>query len=180
MTLVVYLFVKEDNMLRIGRNIIMAGATMLVLAAGSSIATAAVMSGPSPVDSSGVIHGCWSDSAINGSHVFVMQDAGTNCPRRTTAISWNQAGSATAGSSGLDVITVSNSAGLTGGQPITVTCPATDPYALGGGVSQDPDATPDPVTNSFPIDKNGGNTPDGWEGSVLTGATVTVYALCSR
>ena len=43
----------EDNMPRIGRNVIIAGATALVLAAGSSIATAAVMSSPSPVDSSG-------------------------------------------------------------------------------------------------------------------------------
>jgi hypothetical protein len=39
----------------IGRKIIIAGAVTLVLAAGSGIATAAVISSPSPVDSSGVI-----------------------------------------------------------------------------------------------------------------------------
>jgi len=44
-----------------------------------------------PVDSSGVIHGCYTNTALNGSHVFVLQDAGTNCPRGTTPISWNQA-----------------------------------------------------------------------------------------
>jgi hypothetical protein len=68
------------------------GATTLVLAAGASIAAAAVTSSPSPVDNSGVIHGCWTKAELNGSHVFVLQDAGTTCPRGTTAISWNQAG----------------------------------------------------------------------------------------
>ena len=39
-----------------------------------------------------MIHGCWTNAAINGTHVFVLQDAGTNCPKGTTAISWNQQG----------------------------------------------------------------------------------------
>jgi Collagen triple helix repeat (20 copies) len=46
----------------------------------------------SPVDGSGVIHGCWTNDAINGSHFFVLQNAGSTCPRGTTAISWNQTG----------------------------------------------------------------------------------------
>jgi hypothetical protein len=75
------------------RKVIIAGATTLVLTAGASVATAAVMSS-GPVDSSGVIHGCWSNAAVNGSHVFVLQDAGTSCPRGTTAISWNEQGPA--------------------------------------------------------------------------------------
>jgi hypothetical protein len=74
------------------RMVIIAGATALVLAAGASAATAAVMSSPSPVDSSGVIHGCWTNAELNGSHVFVLQNAGTTCPKGTTAISWNQTG----------------------------------------------------------------------------------------
>jgi hypothetical protein len=41
-----------------------------------------------------VIHGCWTNAAINGTHVFVLQDPGTNCPKGTTAISWNQQGPA--------------------------------------------------------------------------------------
>ena len=82
------------------RKVIIAGATALVLTAGASAATAAVMSS-GPVDSSGVIHGCWSNAELNGSHVFVLQDAGTNCPRGTTAISWNQQGPAgSAGTTG--------------------------------------------------------------------------------
>ena len=78
----------------IGHKIIIAGAVALVLAAGSGIATAAVISRPSPVDSSGVIHGCWRNAALNGSHVFALQNAGTSCPKGTTAISWNERGPA--------------------------------------------------------------------------------------
>jgi len=75
---------------RIGRKIVIVGVTVLAVAGGGT-AAAAVVSG-SPVDSSGVIHGCWSDKAINGSHVLVLQDAGKSCPNGTTAISWNQSG----------------------------------------------------------------------------------------
>jgi hypothetical protein len=78
----------------IGRKIIIAGAVTLVLAAGSGIATAAVISSPSPVDSSGVIHGCWRNAALNGSHVFALQNAGISCPKGTMAISWNERGPA--------------------------------------------------------------------------------------
>jgi hypothetical protein len=84
----------EENMPRIGRKVIIAGATALALIAGASAATAAVVSS-GPVDSSGVIHGCYSSvPTVGGSHVFVMQDAGTSCPRGTTAISWNEQGPA--------------------------------------------------------------------------------------
>lgn len=65
-----------------------AGAT--TLAAGGTAAGAAIASGP--VDSSGVIHGCYTTKAFHGSHVFVLQNAGSSCPKRTTAISWNQQG----------------------------------------------------------------------------------------
>jgi hypothetical protein len=54
--------------------------------------TAAAVALSGPIDSSGVIHGCYTNTAINGTHVFALQDAGTNCPRGTTAISWNQTG----------------------------------------------------------------------------------------
>jgi hypothetical protein len=78
-------------MARIGRKVIIAGVSALIFTAGASVATAAVISS-GPVDSSDVIHGCWSNAEHNGSHVFVLQDAGTNCPKWTTAISWNQSG----------------------------------------------------------------------------------------
>lgn len=64
-------------------------AAAVALVAGGTAAGAAIAG---PVDGSGIIHGCWSNTAVNGSHVFVLQDAGTNCPRGTTAISWNQQG----------------------------------------------------------------------------------------
>lgn len=81
-------------MITIGPKVIVAGAATLALGAGTGIATAAMMTSPSPVDSSGVIHGCWTNRAINGSHVFVLQNVGTNCPEGTTAISWNERGPA--------------------------------------------------------------------------------------
>jgi hypothetical protein len=73
-----------------GRRITLTMAAALALVAGGTAAGAAIESGP--VDSSGVVHGCYTTNAINGSHFFVLQDAGTRCPRRTTAIMWNQQG----------------------------------------------------------------------------------------
>jgi hypothetical protein len=74
-------------------------AAAIALIAGGTAAGAAIAG---PIDGSGVIHGCWTNAAINGTHVFVLQDAGTTCPNRTTAISWNQQGPAgPAGPAGL-------------------------------------------------------------------------------
>ena len=78
--------------LRVTRPVIVAGAATLMLAGGTAVATAAVMSSASPVSGSGVIDGCWTNAQINGSHVIVLQDQGTSCPKGTTAISWNQSG----------------------------------------------------------------------------------------
>jgi hypothetical protein len=63
---------------------------VLVLGGGGVAFATQLASGP--VDGSGVIHGCYTSAAIAGSHVFLLQDAGTNCPKGTTAISWNQTG----------------------------------------------------------------------------------------
>jgi hypothetical protein len=52
----------------------------LVLAAGGATAGAAI-AGSGPVDGAGVIHGCWTNAEIGGSHVLVLQDSGTSCPR---------------------------------------------------------------------------------------------------
>lgn len=121
------------------RKVIIAGATALVLTAGASVATAAVISG-GPVDSSGVIHGCYTNRALKGSHVFVLQDAGTSCPRGTTAVSWNEQGPA--GTSGIDggVVTFTQSGSgntCTMTQsfgPDAVTVAATSLQFAGGGV----------------------------------------------
>jgi hypothetical protein len=73
-----------------GRRTILTMAAALALVAGGTAAGAAIASGP--VDSSGVVHGCYTTNANKGSHFFRLQDAGTNCPRGTTAIMWNQQG----------------------------------------------------------------------------------------
>jgi len=70
--------------------VIATGATV-ALVAGSTTAYAAIAG---PVDGSGVIHGCYTNKALNGSHALVLQDTGTTCPGGTTAISWNQQGAA--------------------------------------------------------------------------------------
>jgi len=67
-----------------------AGAT-LALVAGS---TAAYAVSAGPIDSSGVIHGCYKTTATGNSHAVVLQNAGTACPSGYTAIKWNQKGPA--------------------------------------------------------------------------------------
>jgi hypothetical protein len=74
------------------RTILIGSAAALVLLAGGTAAGAAIAGGP--IDGSGMIHGCYTNKAFNGSHVFVLQDAGTTCPQGTTAIAWNQQGAA--------------------------------------------------------------------------------------
>jgi hypothetical protein len=67
-----------------------AGAALALVAGG----TAAYAVTASPIDSSGVIHGCYTTTATNGSHKVVLQNVGTSCPSGTTAIKWNQKGPA--------------------------------------------------------------------------------------
>ena len=75
------------------RMLLIGTGTAVVLVAGGGIAYAAgVVSGP--VDSAGAVHGCYTNQALNGSHVVVLQDAGTTCPKGTTAISWSVTGPA--------------------------------------------------------------------------------------
>jgi hypothetical protein len=158
--------------------VIIAGATALALAAGASVATAAAMSN-NPVDSSGVIHGCWTNAELNGSHAFVLQDAGASCPKGTTAISWNMqgpegpagptgpagatgaagatgpaglAGAATAGPGGLNVTVVTDGDSSIGGDYdfASAECPASAPYVVGGNAVSAPPAGA--LTASEPYD----------------------------
>jgi hypothetical protein len=55
-------------------------------------AAGAVAAGP--IDSSGVIHGCYYPASTGGSHKIVLQNAGTKCPSGTSAIKWNRTGPA--------------------------------------------------------------------------------------
>lgn len=71
---------------------IVAGLAALGLT-GAGVAGATIVSS-GPVSSNGVVDGCYTNAQINGSHVFVLQDQGTSCPKGSTAISWNQAGPA--------------------------------------------------------------------------------------
>jgi collagen type I alpha len=72
------------------RVIAITGAAALALLAGGTAAGAAMAAGP--VDASNVIHGCYSNTAVHGSHALVLQDTGTACPTGWTAISWNVQG----------------------------------------------------------------------------------------
>jgi hypothetical protein len=88
-------------------------AAAAVLVGGAATALAA---NPSPENSSGVITGCYTTGEVNGSHALVLQDEGTNCPKGTTAVTWNQTGPAgqagTNGSNGTDGSSVVTSAGV--------------------------------------------------------------------
>jgi Collagen triple helix repeat (20 copies) len=75
----------------IKRRYVLAAAVTVVLAGGTTAAVAAVVA--SPVSGT-TIYGCYTNAAVNGSHALVLQDAGTSCPRGTTAISWSQSGGA--------------------------------------------------------------------------------------
>lgn len=72
-----------------GRRVLIPVLAAAFVAIGAGTAAAVIMA---PTDSSGMIHGCWTNVAINGTHAFVLQDAGTSCPKGTTAISWNASG----------------------------------------------------------------------------------------
>ncbi len=63
--------------------------TAPVAAGGGAAYAAAAARTPA---SGGVIYGCYANGAVNGSHVVVLQNAGTTCPNGTTAISWNEQG----------------------------------------------------------------------------------------
>ena len=77
--------------MNIGR-IVLTGAAALTLAAGGTVAGAAIASGPV---SAGVVHACYVTRATSaGGHAIVLQNAGTRCPRGTTALTWNQRGPA--------------------------------------------------------------------------------------
>jgi hypothetical protein len=78
-------------MTRIRLKIVVTGAAALILATGGGVAAAAVMSG-GPVDSSGVIYGCYKPAGVANLYTLRLINAGATCPKADTAISWNQTG----------------------------------------------------------------------------------------
>jgi hypothetical protein len=85
-----------------------AGGLAAVLVAGAGTALAASMG---PVSSAGVITGCYTTGAVNGTHALFMQDAGTNCPKGTSAVSWNEQGPAGPPGTGATVSPITASPG---------------------------------------------------------------------
>jgi hypothetical protein len=160
--------------------------TALVLgAAGAYAAT----SSSSPIDSSGVIHGCYSTKASHDSHTITLQNAGTGCPRGTTAVTWNQkgatgpagargpAGATTAGPAGLNV-TIVEASSAPGGTSAEVVCPSSHPYALGGGGGANSDTGLLSASNPSTV----GGIPGGWyvRSTNAGKAEVVAYAVCAR
>jgi hypothetical protein len=134
----------------------------LVLLAGGATAGAAITG---PVDGSGVIHGCWTNGAINGTHVFVLQDAGTNCPKGTTAISWNQQGPA--GPTG-----PAGAAGATGpAGPAGATGPAGPKGDTGAQGAAGPAGDTGPAGVTGPAGATGPAGPAGADGSTVLNGT---------
>ncbi len=90
---------------RIGLMIGGVAAAALLVGGGAS----ALAASPGPENATGVITGCYTTAAVNGSHALVLQDAGTSCPKGTTALTWNQTGPAgqngTNGTNGTSLVT---------------------------------------------------------------------------
>jgi hypothetical protein len=76
--------------MRVKRGYVIAAVVTVLVVAGGTAAYATVIA-TTPV-SGGVIYGCYTNAAVNGSHVVVLQNAGTTCPNGTTAISWTEQG----------------------------------------------------------------------------------------
>lgn len=145
-----------------GRKIVLTIAAALALVAGGTAAGAAIASGP--VDSSGVIHGCYTTTAIGGSHTFKLQNAGTRCPAGTTAIMWNEKGpQGPAGPQG-PTGPQGPSGPLTGyaalGQLVSVPAGATN-Y---GAVAYCPN---NPVNGGHQVSVGGGGSPSGPDVTIL-------------
>jgi collagen triple helix repeat protein len=82
----------EEKIMR-PRTVLLATGAAVALTIGGTTAYAAIATS-GPVSSNGVVHGCFSTKAVHGSHTLVLQNAGTKCPKGTTAVSWNEKGQA--------------------------------------------------------------------------------------
>lgn len=170
------------------KTMIVAGTTTVLLAGGGA-AFAAVAG---PIDSSGVIYGCYTTASIRGSHALVLQDTGTSCPAGTTAIQWNQTGPAgPAGPQGpAGPAGPSSLSGLSWAQveaqgvgTADAVCPADHPYLVhGGGGTGTPSTQQGAIQASYPTLSPGPNVhPNGWViNAVNPSDNVTVFADCSN
>ncbi|MGB6455899.1 MAG: hypothetical protein WBH47_15605 [Streptosporangiaceae bacterium] len=91
------------------------------------------------------ITGCYTNAEVNGSHALVLQDAGTSCPKGTSAVTWGQQGPA--GPAG--------QAGAAGPQgPAGPTGPTGQTGAAGAAGQAGAPGTGATVTPLFPGDPN--------------------------
>src|SRR6202050_4927690 len=155
-----------DRQMRIKRRYVIPAVVTALLAGGATAAFATVIA--SPV-SSGVIYGCYTNAAVNGSHAIVVQDAGTTCPKGTTAISWNQTGpTGPAGAKG--ATGAAGPAGATGpAGAVGPTGPAGSPGSPGPQGNPGPTGSPGPAG---PVGADGATGPAGPAGPA--GGSVTV------
>lgn len=161
---------------KIGIGILATGA--LVLSAGAGVASASPTSPNSIPSSSGTFYGCVKPTTdtVPGA-LIVKDDGGTgsiSCGASDTEIQWSQG--STAGSSGLDVTQVSNTAS---GNPASAvaTCPTDHPFVLGGGGSANSGVSGDALAVSEPDSTNA------WvvESNISNQSTsVTAYAICAK
>lgn len=182
--------------------IVLGTAAALVLAGGGTALGAGLAS---PVDSSGSIHGCWSNNSFRGTHVFVLQDAGTACPSGTTAIAWNKTGpqgapgpkgatgpqgpAGPAGPTGppgglADVVTVPQKETVLAGflKEAIAVCPAG--YQVTGGGYQVPNSLVAVTIDEPIVDQLFTPARNAWDVVVHDGDTIdldfTAYAVCAR
>ena len=132
-------------MLTARRAVLVAGAVSVLLVGGGA-AGAAIASGPV---SSGVIHGCYTNAATNGSHKIVLQNVGTNCPSGTTAIKWNQKGPAGPGLLAWAYVNANGTVASSSGN-VTVANPGAGSYCIGvtGGTAHVAVASLDSLENT--------------------------------
>ena len=189
------------------KTLALAAGGFLVLLAGATAAGAAIAS---PIDGSGVIHGCYTNTPINGSHVFVLQDAGITCPKGTTAVSWNQTGPAgppgatgpagqtgatgpqgpvgPAGPQGPAGSSTAGPSGLdttvvyaSGTGNVPAYCPADHPYVLGGGVNPiEANVAIQDSLPSGPLSEEMPGNTHGWFGVSSSEGSIFVYAICAK
>jgi hypothetical protein len=162
------------------RIVITAASAIAILSVGIGGGAALGASSSIP-DSSGTIHGCY--RSMTGALRVIDTGAGGSCLGDETSVKWSQtgpAGPSTAGSSGLDTTTVSNS-GTEGLGRSDVYCPSDHPYVLGGGGYPLNSGVVD-TNASLVLDAPDYNTsPQGWAVEVNVSTDhVRAYAICSK
>jgi len=145
-------------------------AVISVAAAGAALAAVAVTSASAAIPA-GTIHGCVNTSGSDRvlHRVYTNPANGTTCPSGEMMVIWPN-GPETAGTDGLGTIIATNSGA---GPTDAVTCPADQPYVLGGGFQV---TSGGPLIASYP---DASVTPNRWVVSVTVGV-VAGYAICAR